>query len=181
MKETKIVDFNLVLPKGIKRRLKWTFPFFRIPQLSEYNQEIIHFSKKNNQLPFYTKFDINNDGKEEIIVVQKSIIGGFGRLLIISSGDGKVKFEKIKWKRPVNSLYFDYLIDVAEPREYQTFGFKGLSKDSALYESMNSKKVTVNFPHLITRGYLTRIVFWDGLKYCQEKISSLNVPPPTDE
>lgn len=166
----KIVDDKLVLPKGLFRTLNWKYPFYQIPKLEEYSQRIIDFSKENNQLPFYSMFDINNDGKEEIMIVHKSIFGGYGRLLIISEEDGKFKFDRIKWRRPVNSLFFDYMIDIAKPKKYQTFGLIGEYKSLNLSESMKSKKVNVINHHIITKGYLKRIVYWDGFKYCQEKV-----------
>jgi len=159
IEQTGIGDNELILPKQVLKKLKRKFPFYRIPKLKEYNHKIIVFSKENNQLPYYSKFDINNDGKDEIMLIHRSIIGGYGRLLIISEQDGKYKFDRIKWKRPVNSLFFDYRIEVAEPRKYQTFR-----------PSMKSKKIKVDYPHIITKGYISRIVYWDGLIYRQEKI-----------
>ncbi|PHN02560.1 hypothetical protein CRP01_31795 [Flavilitoribacter nigricans DSM 23189 = NBRC 102662] len=160
--ETKIVGKKLILPKRLTWILNWKYPFYRTPSLDEYSQRIIDFTKEQNRLPFYLKFDINNDGEEEIMIIQRSIFGGYGRLLIVSEVNQKFKFESIRWNRPVNSLYFDYFIDIESPKSYQTFGL------------MQSKKVTVNFPHIVTKGYLTRIVYWDGYRYCQERISSLN-------
>lgn len=159
--DAKIIDNKLVLSKQLRRALQWKYPFYRIPKLEEYSQRIIDFSKKNNQLPFYSKFDINNDGKEEIMIIQRSIFGGYGRLVIIFEEAGKFKFNRIKWRRPVSSLFFDYLIDVTQARKYETFGF-------------HPKKVTVKYQHIITKGYLIRIVYWDGFKYCQEKVGFLN-------
>lgn len=172
--EIKIVEDKLILPKRLLNTLKWKYPFYRIPKLKEYSQRITDFSKENNQLPFYSKFDINNDGKDEIMIIHKSIIGGYGRLLIISEDNGKFKFDRIKWRRPVNSLFFDYSIDVAKPREYQTFGFIGQEENENLNNSMKSKKIEVKYPHIITKGYLTRVVYWNGVNYCQERISTLN-------
>lgn len=174
LNQIKIIDSKLILPKKLRRILKWKFPFYQIPKLDEFSREIQEFSKVKNRLPFYLKFDINNDGHEEIIIMQKSIIGGFGRLLIISEKEGKLKFKRIKWNRPVNSLYFDYLIDISKPKKYQTFGLIGFEDDKSLPDSMKSKNVVANFSHVITKGYLTRIVYWDGEKYCQEKISGFD-------
>ena len=110
IEEIKIVNHNLILPKQLSKRLKWKFPFYSIPQLKDYSQRIIELSKKNNKLPFYTKFDINNDGKEEIILIQTSLFDKLGRILIISNLNGKLKFDTVRWKRPVNALFCDYLI-----------------------------------------------------------------------
>ncbi|MEZ5044659.1 MAG: hypothetical protein R2828_32485 [Saprospiraceae bacterium] len=172
--EIKIVDDKLILPKRILNTLKWKYPFYRIPKLKEYSKKIIDFSKENNQLPFFSKFDINGDGKDEVMIIHKSIISGYGRMLLISEEKGKFKFERIKWRRPVSSLFFDYLIDEAKPREYQTFGFIGQEKNEKLDNSMKSKKIKVKYSHIITKGYLTRVVYWNGEKYCQERISTLN-------
>ena len=172
--EAKIVENQLILSKRLEQIIKWKYPFYRIPKIEEYSQEIIEYSKKNERLPFFIKYDINNDGNEELIIVHRSIIGGFGKLLIISKQNEKFKFDRIKWKRPVNSLFFDYLIDVAKPRSYQTFGYIGQESNENMNDSMKSKKVEIRLPHIITKGYLTRIVFWDGEKYRQEKISTLN-------
>ena len=168
--EIKIVDDKLLLPKRLLKILKWKYPFYRIPDLNEYSQRIIDFSKENNQLPFYSKFDIDNDGKEEIMLIQKSMIDKIGRLLIISIKNDKFEIEKIKWRPPVNALFFDYSIDAAEPKEYQTFGLIGAQNDNDLDESMKSKKIRIEHKHLITKGYTSRIVYWNGKKYCQEKI-----------
>ena len=81
LNEVKVVDYELILPKRLLRIIKRKYPFHKIPKLYEYSQRIIDFSKQNNQLPFYLKFDINNDGKEEIILVQKLVIGGYGKAI----------------------------------------------------------------------------------------------------
>lgn len=165
--ETKIIDHQLILPKRLLTSLKWNYPFHRIPQLKEYSQRIIESSKVENTLPFYAKFDINNDGKEEIILVQRSIIGGYGRLLIISDNGGRFKFETVKWRRPVNALFFDYFIEVTAPRNYQTFGLIGYE---GIEKLPKSKRIEVKYLHVITGGYLTRVLYWDGMKFCQERV-----------
>lgn len=172
LNEVKIIEEKLILPKRLLNILKWKYPFYRIPKLKEYSQKIIDFSKENNQLPFYSKFDINNDGKDEIMLIHKSIIGGHGRLLIISEDSGKFRFERIKWRRPVNALFFDYLIDIAEPGEYQTMGFTKHGKNKVLDDGMESKRIIIKYTHLITKGYLTRVIYWNGENYCQERIST---------
>lgn len=174
IKKAQIIEDKLTLPKRLLRLLSWKYPFYRIPKLKEYSQRIIEFSRENNQLPYYSKFDINDDGEEEIMIIQKSIFGGFGRLLIISEKNGKFNFERIKWNRPVNSLFFDYIIDEAKPRAYQTFGFIGQEENKNLSSFMKSKKIKVKYPHLITKGYMERIVYWNGTNYCQERISTLS-------
>ena len=140
---------------------RWKYPFHRIPKLEEYNQEIQEFCKENNRLPYFHKFDINNDGIDEILLIQRNPLGGFGRLFIITVNKGKYKIETLKWKSPVNALFFDYLIDKAEPRSYRTFGF-------------NSQVINVNTTHLKTKGYLSRVVFWNGKSYQQEEISTFH-------
>lgn len=159
----KIISDQLFLPKRLSRMLKWKYPFWQIPKLGAYNLDIIQYSKRNKQLPFYVQFDINDDGKEEIILIQKSILGGYGRLLIISEKKGRFKVDKIKWEHPVNSMFFDYLIDESEPKEYRLFGMDGLN-------GMRSGKILVHTRHIVTKGMLSRIVYWDGSKYCQERI-----------
>lgn len=166
-----ISDNTLTLPKNISRILKWKYPFYRLPKLEEYNEEIIKFSKEFNKLPFYVKLDINNDGREEIVLIQKSIIGGLGRVLIISMINNKLRFDKIRWERPVNALFFDYLIDESLPRSYQK---KDLFLEERKGSTTNSKQINVAYSHIITKGYITRIIYWDGGKYCQEKVSMLN-------
>jgi hypothetical protein len=170
IEEIKIIDNKLILPKRLLRILKWKYPFYKIPDLNEYSQRIINFSKENNQLPFYSKFDINNDGNEEIMIIHKSVIGGHGRLLIISLKDRKFKFDRIKWNRPVNSLFFDYLIEQAPPKKYKTLEY--------IFRKNNHlkipEKIIVNHPHIVTKGYLRSIVYWNGEKYCQEKVSSID-------
>ena len=172
IEEAQIIDHKLVLPKKLLNLIRWRFPFYQIPKLKEYNQKIVDFSKTHKQLPFFTKFDINNDGKEEIIIIQKPIIGGFGSVLIISLEEGRFKFDRVKWRRPVNALFFDYSIGRAEPRIYQTFGLIELEENVS--DLPVSKKIDVKYPHLLTHGYLSRVVYWDGLKYCQERISFLS-------
>ncbi len=163
-----------LLPKQLLKILKWKYPLYSIPKLSEYSQSIIDFSKKNNQLPYYSKFDINNDGHEEIIIIHRSIVGGYGRLLIIAEKKGKFTFESIKWDTPVNSLFSDYFIDVAVPRTYQTVGFIGQEDSKKWGNVIKSKKIRVHYPHIITKGYLSRIIYWNGVAFCQERISNLN-------
>lgn len=173
IEEPKIIDHKLILPKRLLTSLKWKYPFHRIPKLKEYSQGIIEYAKEKNKLPFYAKFDINNDGKEEILLIQRSIIGGYGRVLIISSDGGKYKFETVKWRRPVNALFFDYSIMIAKPRNYNTFGFILEDEDENNQNLPISKKIEVKYPHLITDGYLTRVVYWDDMKFCQEWVSFL--------
>ena len=98
------------------------------------------------------------------------MIDKIGRLLIISIKNDQFEIEKIRWRRPINSLFFDYSIGAAEPREYQTFGLVGAKNYSDLDESMKSKQIRVKHKHLITKGYTSRIVYWNGEKFCQEKI-----------
>ncbi|HFA51539.1 MAG TPA: hypothetical protein ENJ95_21195 [Bacteroidetes bacterium] len=170
MNRIKIINNKLILPKRLMRALKWNFPFYKIPKLDDYSQKIFSFSNEYGKLPFYSKFDINNDGQEEIMIIQKSFFDRIGRLVIISSNDTQIKFDIIKWIRPVNSFFFDYLIGMAMPNTYQTFGFKNQKNNEKLSDTMKSKKVIVKYPHIITKGYTNRIVYWDGLKFCQERI-----------
>ena len=57
--------------------------------------------------------------------------------------------------------------DIANPRGYQTFGFIDLDDRSDLPKS---KKINVKYPHIITKGYNERIIYWDGEQFCQERI-----------
>lgn len=156
-KEKPITTKRIILPSRLLNILKWRFPIYRIPKIEEYSRSLIEISKKNNQLPYCIQFDINDDGKDEILLIQKSVLDKIGRLLIISKKSGKYKIDKIKWKRPENAVFPDYLIDISKPSAYQTFG-------------INSKNINIKHNHLITKGYLRRIVYWDGSKYCQERI-----------
>ncbi len=153
----------MIVPKKIFRNLKWRFPLYSIPKLKEYREEVIKFSKEKNQLPFYAKCDINNDGKDEIIIVQKSIFDKIGRLVIISENNGESYFDVIQWEKPINALFSDYSIEIATPKSYQTFGVTDI-------EAEKPQKVSVEYLHIITKGYNNRIVFWNGEKYCQERI-----------
>lgn len=153
----------MIVTKKILRSLKWRFPFYSIPKLEEYREEVIKFSKEKNQLPFYTKCDINNDGKDEIIIIQKSIFDKIGRLVIVSENNRKNYFDVIRWEKPVNAHFFDYSIEITSPKSYQTFGVTGVG-------GKKPQKVNVEYPHVITKGHNSRIVFWNGEKYCQERI-----------
>ena len=95
-----------------------------------------------------------------------------GRLLIISEYNNKYKFKKIRWNHPVNSLFFDYLIDIAKPREYQKFGMEESVNQKNSLDLVSSNKIVINNYHLITKGFINRVVYWNGMKYCQSQISS---------
>lgn len=171
VEQISVKNGKLTLPDNISRILKWKYPCYSTPKLEDYNEKIIELAKANRNLPFYQRFDINDDGIEEIILMQRSLIGGFGRLLIISDNNGTLNVEKIKWDRPMNALFFDYSIDKAKPRSYKR---KGLFTKAIKMNPSDNMEIKVGYPHIITRGYETRIVYWDGDKYCQEKISLLN-------
>ena len=173
MDKIKILENKLIIPKRLAKKLKWSFPFYKIPKLDDYSQKIIEFSKENNKLPFYAKFDINNDGREEIMIIQISFFNKIGRLVIISFDDNeKPKFETIRWRGAVNALFFDYLIDIAQPKTYQIFGFSGKKSNKSIGEILKTKEeeVTVKYPHIITKGYNKRIVYWDGKQFCHTRI-----------
>jgi len=106
------------------------------------------------------------------MIIHRSVIGGRGRLLIISEDKGKFKFNRIKWKRPVNTLFFDYMISYAEPAKYRPFGYIGEGKSSMFPEIARTDLVNAKYPHIATKGYTTRVVYWDGMKYCEEKVTS---------
>lgn len=166
--DVKIIDEKLILPKKLSRAIKWRYPLYKIPVLEEYSDKIIKLSRKNNQLPFYSKFDINNDGKDEIMIIHKFFLGGHGRLLIISEKNGKFEFNRIKWRRPVNALFFDYLIDSAEPTKYEPRGFIKKGEHSLFPSMARTELVNAKYKHIATSGYISRIVYWNGNKYCQE-------------
>ena len=68
-------------------------------------------------------------------------------------------------------MFFDYRITTALPEKYQTFGLKIGKRDTTTKDNqMRSKKIQVDYPHLKTEGYLSRIVYWDGTDYCEERV-----------
>lgn len=111
-------------------------------------------------ITFFATFDIDSDNNDKIILVLTSRVGGFGNIVIISkSGD----IVNVRWNKPVNALYFDYLIERSDARSYKRFGLVGSGDEN----------VSIPVPHLVTKGFLTRIIYWNGTSYQQERISFL--------
>jgi hypothetical protein len=126
----------------------------------DYNQKIQDYCNSQGTLPFFLKFDINNDQEDEIILVVKTLIGGFGDIIIISK-DGTIN--KVRWKRPMNALHFDYLIERSRGRSYPRFGIWPENTTA------QQNEFNVSIPHLITKGYEKRVLYWDIDVYKQEK------------
>jgi hypothetical protein len=160
----KIDNGRLVISNALKRKLFLRFPFKKIPALNSYSEEIREYCKSKGQLPFFTAFDINNDNEDELILILISRTGGFGDI-VIASKNGSLK--RIKWKRPMNALYFDYLIEKSDTSPYSRFGL--FSPTSTEEE----RRLNIQGPHILTKGYLTRVLYWDGHSYKQERISTL--------
>jgi len=173
LKDIKIIGEKLILPKHLAIAIKLRYPLYQTPALEEYSDKIIDFSRKNKRLPFYLKFDINNDGKDEVMIIHRFLLGGRGRLLIISEENGRYKFNQIKWKRPVNALFFDYYIDIAEPAKYRPTFYVAEGENSLFPEKARTDLVDTKYPHVVTVGYTSRVVYWNGEKYCEENVTSI--------
>lgn len=169
--ETKITGSKLYIPSKLLRKIRWRFPFHRIPVLSDYNPMIVKQCEEQGKLPFFCKLDINNDGEEEIAIVLKSIIGGYGKILIISMNDDQYDFSIVKWSRPINALYFDYLINVSASRTYLKKGLSWSINNSN--QRSKVKKLNISHSHIRTEGYLSRVLWWSEGEFHQEKITNI--------
>lgn len=157
-----------MLSNALRRKLLLQFPLKRLPTINEYNDEIQEYCNSKNQLPFFAAFDINNDNEDELILILKSIkVGGYGDI-VVASKNGSLK--RIKWEGAPNALYFDYLIEKADTRSYMRFG---LFSATATEEE---KRLKMKTPHILTKGFLSRVIYWDGYTYKQERISTLGEP-----